>query len=204
MNKQKTIYHFVLDQSGSMCDCVDATLSGLESQNKKIKAIAQEFPDQDIRVGLTVFSNEVDIRFANLPVDQLPSVNQINYRPSGGTALLDGIGLSISRVDQLLENEGDTAIIVILTDGHENASRFFSLSQIQDLIKTKEASGKYSFSFLGATLDAVDMAEKMNIRRENSAAFAKEDMQDAVFNRVANSMVNYLERKGKGEDLRRF
>jgi hypothetical protein len=187
-----------------MCDCVDATLSGLESQNKKIKAIAQEFPDQDIRVGLTVFSNEVDIRFANLPVDQLPSVNQINYRPSGGTALLDGIGLSISRVDQLLENEGDTAIIVILTDGHENASRFFSLSQIQDLIKTKEASGKYSFSFLGATLDAVDMAEKMNIRRENSAAFAKEDMQDAVFNRVANSMVNYLERKGKGEDLRRF
>lgn len=56
MNKQKTIYHFVLDQSGSMCDCVDATLIGLESQNKKIKAIAQEFPDQDIRVGLTVFS----------------------------------------------------------------------------------------------------------------------------------------------------
>jgi hypothetical protein len=204
MNKQKTIYHFVLDQSGSMCDCVDATLSGLESQNKKIKAIAQEFPDQDIRVGLTVFSDTVDIRFANLPADQLPSVNQINYQPSGGTALLDGIGLSINRVDQLLENEGDTAIIVILTDGYENVSRFFSLAQIQELIKTKEASGKYSFSFLGATLDAVDMAEKMNIRQENSAAFSKEDMQDAVFNRVANSMVDYLERKGKGEDLRRF
>ncbi len=204
MNKQKTIYHFVLDQSGSMFDCVEATLSGLESQNKKIKAIAQEFPDQDIRVGLTVFSNEVDIRFANLPADQLPSVNQINYRPSGGTALLDGIGLSINKVDQFLEHEGDTAIIVILTDGYENVSKFFSFAQIQELIKTKEASGKYSFSFLGATLDAVDMAEKMNIRRENSAAFAKADMQDAVFNRVANSMVNYLERKGKGEDLRRF
>lgn len=204
MNKQKTIYHFVLDQSGSMFDCVEATLSGLESQNKKIKAIAQEFPDQDIRVGLTVFSNEVDIRFANLPADQLPSVNQINYRPSGGTALLDGIGLSINKVDQFLEHEGDTAIIVILTDGYENVSKFFSFAQIQELIKTKEASGKYSFSFLGATLEAVDMAEKMNIRRENSAAFAKEDMQDAVFNRVANSMVNYLERKVKGEDLRRF
>jgi hypothetical protein len=187
-----------------MCDCVDATLSGLESQNKKIKAIAQEFPDQDIRVGLTVFSNEVEIRFANLPADQLPSVNQINYRPSGGTALLDGIGLSINKVDQFLEHEGDTAIIVILTDGYENVSKFFSFAQIQEIIKSKEASGKYSFSFLGATFDAVDMAEKMNIRRENSAAFAKADMQDAVFNRVANSMVNYLERKGKGEDLRRF
>lgn len=204
MKKQKTIYHFVLDQSGSMFDCVESTLSGLESQNQKIKAIAQEFPDQDIRVGLTVFSDEVDIRYADLPVDLLPNVDQINYRPNGGTALLDGIGLSISRVDQLLENEGDTAIIVILTDGYENVSKFFSLAQIQALIKTKEASGKFSFSFLGATLDAVDMAEKMNIRRENSAAFAKEDMQDAVFNRVANSMINYLERKGKGEDLRRF
>lgn len=204
MKKQKTIYHFVLDQSGSMFDCVESTLSGLESQNKKIKAIAQEFPDQDIRVGLTVFSDEVDIRYADLPVDRLPNVDQINYRPNGSTALLDGIGLSISRVDQLLETEGDTAIIVILTDGYENVSKFFSLAQIQTLIKTKEASGKFSFSFLGATLDAVDMAEKMNIRRENSAAFAKEDMQDAVFNRVANSMINYLERKGKGEDLRRF
>jgi hypothetical protein len=204
MKKQKTIYHFVLDQSGSMFDCVESTLSGLESQNKKIKAIAQEFPDQDIRVGLTVFSDEVDIRYADLPVDLLPNVDQINYRPNGGTALLDGIGLSISRVDQLLEKEGDTAIIVILTDGYENVSKFFSLAQIQELIKTKEASGKFSFSFLGATLDAVDMAEKMNIRRKNSAAFAKEDMQDAVFNRVANSMINYLERKSKGEDLRRF
>ena len=204
MNKQKTIYHFVLDQSGSMFDCVESTLSGLESQNKKIKAIAQEFPDQDIRVGLTVFSNNVDIRFANLPVDQLPNVNQINYRPSGGTALLDGIGLSINRVDQLLENEGDTAIIVILTDGYENVSKFFSLAQIQDLIKTKEASGKYSFSFLGATLDAVDMAERMNIRRENSAAFSKDDMQDAVFDRVANSMVDYLGRKKRGENLIKF
>ena len=204
MNKQKTIYHFVLDQSGSMSDCVDATLSGIESQNKKIKAIAQEFPDQDIRVGLTVFSDSVDIRYDNLTVDLLPNVNQIKYRPAGGTALLDGIGLSINRVDQLIENEGDTAVIVILTDGHENVSKFFSLAQIKELIKTKEASGKFSFSFLGATLDAVDMAEKMNIRRENSAAFAKADLQDAVFNRVANSMINYLERKGKGEDLKRF
>jgi hypothetical protein len=204
MKKQKTIYHFVLDQSGSMNDCVDATLSGIESQNKKIKAIAQEFPDQDIRVGLTVFSDSVDIRYDNLPVALLPNVNQINYIPNGGTALLDGIGLSINKVDQLLEKEGDTAVIVILTDGHENVSKFFSLAQIQELIKTKEASGKFSFSFLGATLDAVDMAEKMNIRRENSAAFAKADMQDAVFNRVANSMINYLERKSKGEDLKRF
>lgn len=204
MKKQKTIYHFVLDQSGSMCDCVESTLSGLESQNKKIKAIAQEFPDQDIRVGLTVFSDNVDIRFANLLVDQLPNVNQINYKPSGGTALLDGIGLSINRVDQLLENEGDTAIIVILTDGYENVSKFFSLAQIQELIKTKEASGKYSFSFLGATLDAVDMAERMNIRRENSAAFSKDDMQEAVFDRVANSMVDYLGRKKRGENLIKF
>ena len=204
MKKQKTIYHFVLDQSGSMFDCVESTLSGLESQNKKIKAIAQEFPEQEIRVGLTVFSSKVEIRYDNIPVERLPNIAEINYQPNGSTALLDGIGLSINRVDQLLENEGDTAIIVILTDGYENASRFFSLAQIQDLIKTKEASGKYSFSFLGATLDAVDMAERMNIRRENSAAFSKDDMQDAVFNRVANSMVDYLGRKKRGENLKRF
>ena len=73
-----------------------------------------------------------------------------------------------------------------------------------NLIKSKEESGKFTFSFLGATLDAVDIAEKMNIRRDNSAYFEKSMMKDAVFNRVSNSINDYMDRKRKGENLSKF
>jgi len=48
------------------------------------------------------------------------------------------------------------------------------------------------------------MAEKMNIRRDNSAYFDKSQMKDAVFNRVTDSIQNYMDRKRKGEDLKKF
>ena len=147
---------------------------------------------------------DVEFKYQDVPAEKLPSIQQIEYRPYGSTALLDAIGLSVLKVENQLINEGDTAIIVILTDGHENASRYYSLSQIRELIKTKEDSGKFTFSFLGATLDAVDMAEKMNIRRDNSTYFDKSQMKDAVFNRVTDSIQNYMDRKRKGEDLKKF
>jgi hypothetical protein len=204
MNKQKTIYHFVLDQSGSMTDCMHATLSGLKEQRDNIISIAKKYPEQEIRVGLTIFNQDVQIAYQDIPAEKLLSISEINYHPNGSTALLDAIGLSITQVENQILHGGDTAIIVILTDGYENASRFFSLQQIKNLIKSKEESGKFTFSFLGATLDAVDIAEKMNIRRDNSAYFEKSMMKDAVFNRVSNSINDYMDRKRKGENLSKF
>ena len=204
MTKQKTIYHFILDQSGSMSDCIDATLSGLQDQRDNIIRIAKEYPEQEIRVGLTVFNQDVQIIYQNMPTENFPSVQQLEYRPSGSTALLDAIGLSITQVENQISRDGDTAIIVILTDGYENASRFYSLLQIKNLIKSKEDSGKFTFSFLGATLDAVDIAEQMNIRRDNSAYFEKSMMKDAVFNKVSNSINDYMDRKRKGQNLSKF
>ena len=204
MTKQKTIYHFILDQSGSMSDCIDATLSGLQDQRDNIIRIAKEYPEQEIRVGLTVFNQDVQIIYQNMSTENFPSIQQIEYRPSGSTALLDAIGLSITQVENQISRDGDTAIIVILTDGYENASRFYSLLQIKNLIKSKEDSGKFTFSFLGATLDAVDIAEQMNIRRDNSAYFEKSMMKDAVFNKVSNSINDYMDRKRKGQNLSKF
>ncbi len=74
--------------------------------------------DQGIRVGVTVFISQIDIRYGNTLEDCLSNLDEFHYQPNGSAALLDGIELCINRVDQLLENEGDTAIIAILTDGY--------------------------------------------------------------------------------------
>ena len=53
MQKQKTIYHLIVDKSGSMGDCIEQTISGFNEQVSKIQQLQTEFPEQDLSIGLT-------------------------------------------------------------------------------------------------------------------------------------------------------
>ena len=192
MKKSNTFYHIILDQSGSMSDCVNQTLKGLAEQRKEILAIANEFPEQEIRVGLTVFDHIVELKYSNLSVTELSRMNSFQYQPNGQTALLDAIGMSVAATQRLMANEGDSAVIIILTDGYENASKEYSHKQIKELIKAKEATGKWSFTYLGATLDAVEIARSMNIKAENSFAFEKKNMDKDAFARSSMALKNSM------------
>jgi hypothetical protein len=193
MKKSKTFYHIILDQSGSMSDCVNQTLKGLADQRKEILAIANEFPDQEIRVGLTVFDHNIELKYSNLSVTELSRMNSFHYQPKGQTALLDAIGMSVASTERLMVNEGDSAVIIILTDGYENASKEYSHKQIKELIQAKEETGKWSFTYLGATLDAVEIARSMNIKAENSFAFQKQNMGNEAFGRSTMALKKLME-----------
>ncbi len=193
MKKSNTFYHIILDQSGSMSDCVNQTLKGLADQRKEILAIANEFPDQEIRVGLTVFDHNIELKYSNLSVTELSRMNSFHYQPNGQTALLDAIGMSVTATQRLMANEGDSAVIIILTDGYENASKEYSHKQIKELIQAKEETGKWSFTYLGATLDAVEIAKSMNIKEENSFAFQKQNMGNEAFGRSTMALKKLME-----------
>jgi hypothetical protein len=192
MKKSNTFYHIILDQSGSMSDCVNQTLKGLADQRKEILAISNEFPDQEIRVGLTVFDHNIELKYSNLSVTELSRMNSFHYQPNGQTALLDAIGMSVTATERLMVNEGDSAVIIILTDGYENASKEYSHKQIKELIQAKEETGKWSFTYLGATLDAVEIARSMNIKAENSFAFEKKNMDKDAFARSSMALKNSM------------
>lgn len=193
MKKSNTFYHIILDQSGSMSDCVNQTLKGLADQRKEILAIANEFPDQEIRVGLTVFNHNIELKYSNLSVTELSRMNSFHYQPNGQTALLDAIGMSVVATQRLMINEGDSAVIIILTDGYENASKEYSHKQIKELIQAKEETRKWSFTYLGATLDAVEIAKSMNIKEENSFAFQKQNMGNEAFGRSTMALKKLME-----------
>ena len=192
MKKATTFYHIILDQSGSMSDCINQTLNGLANQRKEILAIANEFPGREIRVGLTVFDHLVELKYRNLSVKELSQMNGFEYKPNGLTALLDAIGMSVSDTERLMVNEDDAAVMVILTDGHENASKEYSHEQIKNLIQAKEATGNWSFTYLGATLDAVEIAKSMNFKAENSFAFEKKNMDKDAFGRSTMALKNIM------------
>jgi hypothetical protein len=60
MKSQKTIYHILVDKSGSMSDCIDQTINGFNEQISKIKELEIKFPEQLMTSGLTTLNTHVD------------------------------------------------------------------------------------------------------------------------------------------------
>ena len=205
MKQQKTIYQLIVDKSGSMFDCIDNTISGFNDQVAKIKSMEREFHDQRFTMGLTTFNNEVVHQISQAAPASIKPLTHQTYHPDGSTALLDAIGITVTKLEEEIHTnstiEAATVVVVILTDGYENASKMFSLADIRAMISRLEETGKWTFSFIGATLDAMDVAEKMSIKRNNSYSFDKSQMNSEVWDKLSCSMDNYMHKKLSGEDL---
>jgi len=208
MKTQKTLYHLIVDKSGSMSDCIDRTIDGFNEQLLSIRQLMQRYPEQEITIGLTMFNDRVQPLFYETPPAAVKPLTTTSYWTEGNTALLDAIGETAVRLQEAqLQSERSlptTVVVVILTDGYENASVRYRLAEIRTMISGLEATGKWTFSFIGATLDAVDVAEQMSIKRSNSFAFQKKSMRKEVWGTINNSMNAYFDKKRKGDDLSDF
>jgi hypothetical protein len=201
MKNKKTIYHFVVDQSGSMSGSEGPTIEGFNSQIKTLQQLKTEFPENEYIVSVTFFEDEVMdlIQFAS--IDQINMLTRDSYKPGGLTALLDGIGKSIDairyRFDQEIQNDEASVVMVILTDGGENASKYYTRYLLGERIKELDATGKWTFSFLGAGLDAVQASQNLNIRRENIMSYDKKDMH-FMMNDMSESIRTFERAKSSG------
>ena len=199
MKQTKTIYHLILDRSGSMIDCLENTINGFNEQIQRIRRIKAEFPDDEMTVGLTIFNEEVIIKYLASDPHDVSLLDSLSYKPGGSTALLDAIGFTVKRIESELErsnNIQDTSVIVVvITDGYENASKVFSMAEIKLMIARLEQTTKWTFAFVGATFDAVEVAKEMSIKSKNSYSFNKNEMDSVVWDKLNFSLVNYSQKK---------
>lgn len=166
----------VLDESGSMASCRDATITGFnEYVNGQRAADAGEcwltlnkFEGGNIR---TVCTN-ADIKTAT-------ELSKKNYTPSGGTNLLDAIGYTIEQVNTFLSSKKKSdrpgVIIVIMTDGHENQSTRYNNEMIKNMVAAAEKAD-WSFVFLGANIDAFAVGSTFGMNQFNSANYSTANM----------------------------
>lgn len=207
MKNKKTLYHFVLDKSGSMSSCRETTIKGFNSQLETIQELQKEFPEQEFEVSLTLFDDTIDNVFSNVGLNTFKKLTPSMYIPKGCTALLDAIGMSINHIrmtneSNILNNEM-SVVMVILTDGMENASREFTYHTIAKTIKVLEETEKWSFTFLGADIDAVHTSKMLNIREENVVSFNKSDMGE-MMNEISDGMRHYSHSKSEGKTKKDF
>lgn len=207
MKNKKTLYHFVLDKSGSMNDCRETTLQGFNAQLETIKSLQNEFSMQKFEVSLTLFDHEVDHVLTHIGVDNFKPLTYNEYLPSGTTALLDAIGTSINQIritnESAILNDEMSVVMVILTDGMENASRQFTFHQIAATIAQLEATEKWTFTFLGADIDAMHTSKMLNIREENVVSFNKSSMNEMMKD-VSEGMHLYSKSKQSGTTKKNF
>jgi len=140
----------------------DATISGFNeyvSDLKKDKKANYKF-------SLTLFDTEVEQPYVSVDIKKVKDLSDKTYQPRGNTALYDAVCKTVKEA-----KAGDKAIVVILTDGQENASQEYKLTDMRAIIKKMEKTGKWKFVYLGANQDSYAVGGHFGIAKGNIANF---------------------------------
>lgn len=190
----KTLIAVLLDRSGSMQAVKTDTEGGF---NAFIREQRAQIGVGTASVTLAQFDHEYELVYADVPLAEVPPLCLV---PRGTTALYDGIGKLSTDVGAKLaampeDQRPGTVIVVVLTDGHENASREWTHKAVQALIGEQQDRWGWMYLFLGATLDAVDVAAGMGIPQGNAVAYAAASTE-ATFGVLSRATSNA--RRGTG------
>lgn len=181
MKKDLTELVFILDRSGSMSGLEGDTIGGYNAMMEKQKAEAGE-----ALVTTVLFDNEFELLHNRADLGSLMPITEKEYFVRGSTALLDAMGKTINMVAKEQKIEGEEAragkvILVITTDGMENASREYTYQKIKEMVEKQKRDHGWEFIFLGANIDAVAEAGRFGIAEDRAARF-NSDGKGTAFN----------------------
>ncbi|MEU5409794.1 vWA domain-containing protein [Nocardia asteroides] len=168
-DSDRTLIAVLLDRSGSMQSIKADTEGGLAAYFEQQRTVPKS-----IEVTLAQFDTAYEVVYANQPLDRVPPPNLV---PRGGTALYDAVGKLVTDVGAELaarpehERPG-TVIVVVLTDGHENSSREWTHAAVKSLITQQQDVYNWTFVFLGANMDAVEVGTNLGIDRDSAITYA--------------------------------
>lgn len=162
---------FILDRSGSMAGLESDTIGGFNGM------IAQHRSEGgDVLVSTVLFDHEHEVVHDRVRIADVPALTSKEYYTRGCTALLDAMGDAIHHIKNVhkyarSEDRPARTMFIITTDGMENSSTRYTADQVRAMVKQQEEAG-WAFVFLGANIDAVEVAGGLGIRPEFAAEFA--------------------------------
>jgi uncharacterized protein YegL len=164
---------FVLDSSGSMSKIREDTIGGFN-------AFLDDQRDEsgEATVTLYEFNDTVQRHYRGYPIVEAPSLDTETYTPGGQTALHDAIATAVDETDARIgamkpPERPDSVVVVVLTDGKENASETTG-EAVRERVERRQEDG-WEFLFIGANQDAALTAEKMGIDRDRSLDMSHSD-----------------------------
>ena len=195
MNTPITVYNvIILDKSGSMSSIARQAIDGVNETIGSIKSAQEKNPDQKHIVTLVAFCGcEMKTIYDNVPVNEVLPLTDKDYRPCCMTPLYDAVGSTITRVHALKGNDDNSlALVTVITDGYENASREFSLTALKSLIDSYKDQG-WQFTYIGADHEVEQVAFSLHI--DHCLQFDKsEEGTQTMFAKERRSRLRWMER----------
>lgn len=153
----------IVDQSGSMDIVRNDAIGGFNTF-----LADQQAQGDNARLTLVLFDDRYLVPIKDTPIQEVQPLTRDTYRPLGWTAMNDAIGKVLTELEA---KNPAKAIISILTDGAENASKEYNAVQIREKIKAATDRG-WQVVFLAANIDAFSAGSQLGIAGANTFAFA--------------------------------
>lgn len=192
-----TYVGFIGDHSGSMGERVspespfksELAMSNFNEQIATLKKESEE--GMETLVTVIDFDNEIICQNDNVDIADVQPLTE--YWTRGMTSLYDAIAYGVSRIKRHMEEDprdNKAALMVIETDGYENSSQDYhgedGRKKLNELIKELEATGRWTFTFLGAGLDE-KFAQELGMAFGNIATTRAGNLGDTVHAYAAQS-----------------
>ena len=167
----KTEIVFVLDRSGSMGGVESDVIGGFNNLLAK-----QKRENGECYVTTVLFDDKIRVLHNRKAIREVEPITSREYTIGDTTALYDALGGAVDAqvmLQRRLPNneKADKVIFAIITDGYENASRKFSAEAVRKMVKFQTEEWGWEFLFLGANIDAVEVAKDIGVGAERAVDF---------------------------------
>ncbi len=187
---------FILDKSGSMRYYTDETIRGFNTM------LDVQRKEEGRAYITTVLFNEKSVYLHEREeIEKVKKLTRKDYEAGGCTALLDAVGDAIEKAWR--SRCGNKTVVIVITDGLENASVNYTYKEIREKIASRRLQG-WEFIFLGANIDVAAEAEKIGIPMRRAAGYCQDDEGVRLnFQAVSKVVSNVRKNEGIGENWKK-
>jgi len=201
MKKDYTHLTVILDRTGSMESIRDDTIGGFNAFLS-----SQQAEPGEATLTLVQFDSQdpYEVIHHFKPIAEVPPLTRQTFVPRASTPLLDALGRGINDLEQSLGQKAEDerparVVMVIITDGQENASREFRKEQIEKMIRDKQAKLDWQFVFLSADLAAIEEALSSGVSPSSAMAFDKDARgTQAAWSSASARIADYRAERSQG------
>jgi hypothetical protein len=162
-------------------------LETISGYNQFIDELREEAAENTF-VTLVQFDTRKTAVYEQLALADVPELDENSYVLGGMTALYDGVGELIRRMEKFVK-PGDNVAVTIMTDGEENSSTKFTQHSVAALMDKKREEG-WEFNYLGAGPQAWSGAQALRIHDSHTINYgADAGSHELAFAALASSNV---------------
>ena len=183
---------FIVDESSSMFPSIGDVKGGFQ------KIITEQKENKEGTCAISIFRFATNVKPADFIMKDINKVKtELNYNPSGCTAMYDGIGVAIDEIGKVLNNMPENQrpeknLIVIMTDGEENSSREYQPSKVREMIKHQEDKYNWTFLYIGTDISNTNDADRIGVSYKFANIRSKLDKAYDTVNTVLHCYRNTI------------